>query len=315
MIIEPGFVDDPKVVALERRLGKRHGPEAVKFILRLWEHCHIGKRGGNWGPLDGDYVERVARWQGRPGELFGHLTAVLVPGRAPFIEQHAVEGQPVPSLVIHDWNTHNASLTQKWTANPNGRRGKPKSGESDGNRLASGQESTDSPPTSRTTFGTPSDRTGPDRTGPDLGAYPVPAPPPRPVAQDANPGGGFVEIPSWEEFLAASKQTPLGLPAMPEEFAAKKLALYAGRDRFPLNWRAKLGLDWRAEYREWLAKNGAEKTPAKTVSASVRAIATREELETMQADLDQLPHGEFRKAQQAKLDARWRELEALEGGK
>jgi uncharacterized protein YdaU (DUF1376 family) len=84
-------------------------------------------------------------------------------------------------------------------------------------------------------------------------------------------------------------------------------------------WGRRPVSDWRAAFERRLgdlrAKNGAEKTPAKTVSASVRAIATREELETMQADLDQLPHDDFRKEQQAKLDARWRELEVLEGGK
>jgi hypothetical protein len=127
------------------------------------------------------------------------------------------------------------------------------------------------------------------------------------------------ELPSREEVLAYC--ATVGLGPIPADFAATRIADYDGRAiGWPRNWRRALLSDWlnplrRAEFTKAMAKNGAEKTPAKTVSASVRAIATRDELETMQADLDQLPHDDFRKAQQAKLDARWRELEALEGGK
>lgn len=137
-------------------------------------------------------------------------------------------------------------------------------------------------------------------------------------------GEAGAELPSREEVLGYCRTVALGPIA--DDFAAWRIADYDGRAiGWPKNWRRALLSDWldpvrQAEFRKRAPKNGAEKSAGvnghgQTVSASVRAIATREELETIQADLDQLPHGAFRREQQAKLDARWRELEALEAGK
>lgn len=83
-------------------------------------------------------------------------------------------------------------------------------------------------------------------------------------------------------------------------------------------WGKRPVTDWRAAFeRRLMAPTNETGKPAtaKTVSASVRAIATRSELESLQADLDSLPDGKNRRELQAKLDARWRELEALEAAK
>jgi hypothetical protein len=135
--------------------------------------------------------------------------------------------------------------------------------------------------------------------------------------------GSFAEVPSEEEFLGYCATVVQG--PIPEDFARGRLSDYDNRAMgWPRNWKRAVLSDWldpikRGEWQARAAKlaqaaNGSNQ-PAKTVSASVRAIATRSELETLQADLDSLPDGKSRRELQAKLDARWRELEALEAAK
>lgn len=112
MIVEPGLLDHPKFLRLQRRIGDR----ALHVLFRLWAHCQSEQRGERWRATDAEYLAAVARWEGESGKLLEDLCA------CGFVEER--EG----ALVIHDWNDHNANLRKSWV---NGRYGgrpkKPKS--------------------------------------------------------------------------------------------------------------------------------------------------------------------------------------------
>ncbi len=266
MIVEPDFVDGPKLVALKERLGRRHGPEAVEYVLRLWGHCQAGKRGHNWGPVSAGYVEQVARWMGPKGVLFAALTEVLVPGRSPLVEL-AANGSEVPDVVIHDWADHNGSLVANWNRNPNGRRG---TGGTDGVKpglnprlnlgVMPGLHPGGNPERSRDR----SDRTGQDRTGqvtPSL--PPVPGVLSPPIAPSAAEGGDPIEgwAPKAEEVLdfaaAFAGEAALNLPpVIGREFASRWYTRMLARDRFPRNWKRILVSAWRDEWWSTQPKKG-----------------------------------------------------------
>jgi len=107
MIVEPNLLDHPKFLRLARRLGTG---TALIVLIRIWAHCQAECRGEFWPGADAEYVEAVARWDGDPGIAFGSLRE---------LGWITVEDRGVR---IHDWNSVNASLIQRWMAGPKGGR-------------------------------------------------------------------------------------------------------------------------------------------------------------------------------------------------
>ena len=259
MIVEPDFVDGPKLVALKERLGRKHGLEAVEYVLRLWAHCQAGKRGPNWGPVSAAYVEQVARWLGPKGMLFAALTDVIVPGRSPFVELQG-NGTHTPNVVIHDWADHNGSLLANWNRNPSGRRNHQAKPEAAAKPLPTplctprGTPTTTPEDAPRRSHDEP-DRTGQDRTGQDTPSLPpVPGVLSPPIAPVAAEGGDPIEgwAPKAEEVLdfagAFAGEPALNLPAViGREFASRWYTRMLARDRFPRNWKRILVSAWRDE--------------------------------------------------------------------
>lgn len=87
-----GFLDHPKTIKLERKLGL----EGVMSLLRLWLWTVQNRSNGVLTGLDEDDLEIVARWDGEKG-LFHAVTTALK-----FVdERNGV-------FSIHDWSEHNS---------------------------------------------------------------------------------------------------------------------------------------------------------------------------------------------------------------
>lgn len=111
MIIDPSLLDHPKFHHLVRTLGARGaGRNALTYLVRIWGHCQMGQRGGDWGEVSPEWVECVAKWDGDSGELFKALISSPLSGKPGFIE---MVGKRV---IIHDWDEHNKSLISRWSA-------------------------------------------------------------------------------------------------------------------------------------------------------------------------------------------------------
>jgi len=105
MIVSSDLLSHPKYLVLEKTIG----PKALHYLYRLWAHCASEMRGQVWAHADASYVEAVCQYSGRPsGKLFAALTRGLTPTSAGFIEVMA------DRLVIHDWDSVNASLIKNW---------------------------------------------------------------------------------------------------------------------------------------------------------------------------------------------------------
>lgn len=117
MNVQPDFLDHPKFLLFKRQLGGQ-ADLACELILRLWGHCQENKRGGDWGAVSASYVEMVCKWPGPEGVLYQALLKQMMPGRAGFAE---LKGK---RFIVHDWDSHNASLIANWFRNPGGRGGK-----------------------------------------------------------------------------------------------------------------------------------------------------------------------------------------------
>lgn len=98
MRVEPETPDHPKF----RRLKRRVGDIAMECLVRLWAHCQNGQRGGTWSRIDPEYVEVVAGWAGKPGELYAALKDIG------WVEERGTK------LVIHDWDKMNSRAKANW---------------------------------------------------------------------------------------------------------------------------------------------------------------------------------------------------------
>lgn len=106
MVVKPTLLTHPKFLAFEKAVG----PDALKFLVRLWGHCETEQRGGRWNNATGAYVETVCQWNGEPDKLFKALVASPTPSGFGFVEKTKT------GLVIHDWAEVNAGLVHAWTA-------------------------------------------------------------------------------------------------------------------------------------------------------------------------------------------------------
>lgn len=99
MRVEAELLDHPKFLRLKRRLG----PYALEGLLRVWGHCQNAQRGGVWKRADIEYVEVVARWDGKPGDFYAAMLDVR------FIEERG------GAVVIHDWDRMNSRALASWS--------------------------------------------------------------------------------------------------------------------------------------------------------------------------------------------------------
>jgi hypothetical protein len=118
MIVEPGLTRHPKFIAFKQKVG----PEALEYLVRLWEHCQVSQKGGNWGPVRGKYVECAVGWpKERKGVLF---RALLSPFGSPK-QGGWIEIDENQNLLVKSWDVVNASLKRSWENGKLG--GRPKS--------------------------------------------------------------------------------------------------------------------------------------------------------------------------------------------
>ena len=88
--VSVNFLDHPKTVKLERRLGF----DGVKALIRLWTWSAINRPDGALG-ADIEDVEIAARWDGEPGRFVAELVAL----------RWLDEGDD--GYRLHDWQEHN----------------------------------------------------------------------------------------------------------------------------------------------------------------------------------------------------------------
>jgi hypothetical protein len=135
MIVEPTILRSPKYLALKKALGSR-GDRALEYLVALWAHCQEDQRGGNWGKMGPEYVELIAGWEGKSGELYTILSTPGIQGKSGWVEDR--NGR----IVIHDWHEHNKSLLNSWKSGRFG--GRPRKnlpetrGLAEGNRTGTG---------------------------------------------------------------------------------------------------------------------------------------------------------------------------------
>ena len=86
-----GFLDHPKTIKLERRLGW----PGIKGLIRLWFFCAANKPDGNFTGMNADDIEIAAKWTGDPGIFLQALIDLR------FIDQDGT------GLSLHDWSEHN----------------------------------------------------------------------------------------------------------------------------------------------------------------------------------------------------------------
>jgi hypothetical protein len=101
MIVQPAIVHHPKFIALRADVGDR----AMEYLVRIWGHCQVNKRGSMWVGATPQYVEIVAAGETQRGKLFDALKAIGWLHQTP-------EG-----IRIHDWDEHNSVLLGRWNRN------------------------------------------------------------------------------------------------------------------------------------------------------------------------------------------------------
>lgn len=128
MNVQPALLDHPKFTAFKRELG---APEAVEYLLRLWGHCQIEQRGGNWGKVDAEYIEAICRWTGEAGKLFLALSRQYF--RRPGWITMAGNG----AVTVVGWDEENHGLISCWKNGGKGGRprGKPNANRTETDRL------------------------------------------------------------------------------------------------------------------------------------------------------------------------------------
>jgi len=109
MNVTPELVNHPRFHGLQTALKAAGYPGlAMEVLVRLWGHCQVAQRGENWGKKDPLYIEAVARWEGKQGELFKILTTDFF-GEGPWVR---VDKRGIVSVV--NWEKHNAKLVSAW---------------------------------------------------------------------------------------------------------------------------------------------------------------------------------------------------------
>lgn len=86
-----GFLDHPKTIKLERRLGW----PGIRSLIRLWLWAAENRPAGILEGLEGEDIEIVCQWRGKPG----HLIATLVEMR--WLDREA------DGFSLHNWAKHN----------------------------------------------------------------------------------------------------------------------------------------------------------------------------------------------------------------
>lgn len=178
MNVTPELVNHPRFHGLQQALQQAgHPPVGMEVLVRLWGHCQVAQRGENWGKKDPAYVEQVARWTGKPGELFKILTADFF-GEGPWVR---VDKRGCVTVV--NWEKHNMRLVSNWRLGPLG--GRPK-----GKKNGSPSQAKDNP---KKTVGLPMDKplewSGVDRSGGTKTSPPAPG-----LHPEANEGKGAKEV-------------------------------------------------------------------------------------------------------------------------
>lgn len=111
--LSSGFLDHPKTVKLERKLGLA----GFKGLLRLWFFCRENRPKGNFNGMTDDDIEIAAKWDGEPGALVEAM-----------IEIGWLNRNGNNALYVHDWQHHQpwsyfaeeraekarASVMQRW---------------------------------------------------------------------------------------------------------------------------------------------------------------------------------------------------------
>lgn len=135
MIVKPGILRHPKYQALRERFGD----VALTYLVAIWEHCELVK-GANWGPVSAKYVEKVAGYRGKRGELFRMMVDPMEDGSTGWIElvpahpefplnggespENSVESPENSAVLVHDWAEVNSRLLQARDAAARGGRAK-----------------------------------------------------------------------------------------------------------------------------------------------------------------------------------------------
>jgi len=89
--LKVGFFDHPKTIKLQRR----HGPEAIVALLRLWLWASQYRNDGTFNGMTGEDIEIAAGWP------FGDCILVKALVEIGFLEEK--DGH----YSIHDWEKHN----------------------------------------------------------------------------------------------------------------------------------------------------------------------------------------------------------------
>lgn len=114
MNVHPGLTSHAKFKIFKNNLKALGVHDALEFLCRLWAHCQAKQLGENWGKVSPDYVEAIAEWNGKPGELWELLTK-------PFCGKKGwVHTDKHGRVFITGWDEHNVYLVNSWK---NGRKG------------------------------------------------------------------------------------------------------------------------------------------------------------------------------------------------
>ncbi len=246
MIVEPSLTTHPKFQMFKRALGD---PQALEYLLRLWGHCQLMRRGENWGKMNADYIEAVCAWSGEQGKLFKALSSEFC-GKPGWIKVSA-KGE----VIIVGWEEHNRHLVTLWDNASYGKRGGRPAKKPIGNPMGyekkpiGSEKITHRPPRL--------DRIGEDRS--ECTEHPPVRPSDGEIPEGetaGKPSAHFAEIPSLAEVLAFAN----GPAAIPEKSARKFFEHYektaappwtdANGRRF--QWQGKLA-SWATRDREVLA--------------------------------------------------------------
>jgi len=93
------FLDHPKTIKLERRLGV----DGLKSLLCLWLWSRVNRPCGLLHGMDAEDIEIAAKWKGSPGEFFNvALTLRWLDVNA------ALTGNSEVEYSLHDWGDHNS---------------------------------------------------------------------------------------------------------------------------------------------------------------------------------------------------------------
>ncbi len=90
------FLDHPKTIKLERRLGG----DGLKSLLWLWFWCRVNKPCGILEGMDEEDIEIAARWNGERGTFVKGLLALRW--------MDVNESSNGVTYSLHDWDQHNA---------------------------------------------------------------------------------------------------------------------------------------------------------------------------------------------------------------